>query len=169
VIASQRHAGLKLIAQAVVERDDQGQVHIHEPGRGGVGASTGVIAGGLLGLLGGPVGVLALMVAGGVAGGVAGHFIGRVIPAEDLRNIGQSLPLNSSGFIVIADATQSTRAIETMKAYTGNVVVVTAGSELSGIIGQAVLTDAPPPSDADSTAQAGAAPAAESQAPPASA
>jgi hypothetical protein len=37
VIASQRHAGLKLIAQAVVERDDQGQVHIHEPGRGGVG------------------------------------------------------------------------------------------------------------------------------------
>jgi uncharacterized membrane protein len=145
VVASQRRAGLKLITQAVVEREQDGNVKIHEPGRGGVGAAAGAVAGGLLALLGGPVGVLTLIVAGGAIGGVAGHFAGRVLPADDLRRVGQSLPLNSSGFIVICEDTEAEKAIDAMKQFTSaNVVVITAGSELSGVIGQAVAAEVEP-------------------------
>ncbi len=144
VVSSQRRAGLKIITQAVVERELDGNVKIHEPGRGGVGATAGAVAGGLLALLGGPVGVLTMIVAGGAIGGVAGHFAGRVLPAEDLRRIGQSLPVNSSGFIVITEDTEAEKAIDAMKRFTADVVVITAGSELSGVIGQAVAADIEP-------------------------
>ncbi len=153
VVASQRQAGLKLITQAVVERETDGNVKIHEPGRGGVGATAGAVAGGLLALLGGPVGVLTMIVAGGAIGGVAGHFAGRVLPADDLRKIGQSLPLNSSGFIVITEDTEAEKAIDAMKKYTADVVVITAGSELSGVIGQAVAADVQPVPGATAEAQ----------------
>jgi uncharacterized membrane protein len=144
VVSSQRRAGLKIITQAVVERELDGNVKIHEPGRGGVGATAGAVAGGLLALLGGPVGVLTMVVAGGAIGGVAGHFAGRVLPADDLRRIGQSLPVNSSGFIVITEDTEAEKAIDAMKQFTADVVVITAGSELSGVIGQAIAADIEP-------------------------
>ena len=51
--------GYDIIAQAVVEKTDKGKVKVHEPGRGGVGAAVGAAGGGLLALIGGPVGVLA--------------------------------------------------------------------------------------------------------------
>ena len=56
------------------EQDEKGKVHIHEPGHGGLGAAAGVVAGGLLGLIGGPVGVVRA-VGGGVVGGVAGQCL----------------------------------------------------------------------------------------------
>jgi uncharacterized membrane protein len=95
----------------------------------------------VLALLGGPVGLLAMMVAGGVTGGIAGHFMGRVIPPDELRKIGQSLPLNTSGFIVITEDTEAEKAIDAMKQYTANVVVITVGDELSGVIAQAVAAE----------------------------
>jgi hypothetical protein len=36
--------GYDIVAQAVVEQDAKGKVHIHEPGRGGVGAGVGAVA-----------------------------------------------------------------------------------------------------------------------------
>jgi uncharacterized membrane protein len=153
VIAAQRQAGLKLVAQAVVEREADGNVHVREPGRGGVGATAGAVTGGLLALLGGPVGVLTMIVAGGVIGGVAGHFAGRVLPADELRKVGQSLPLNSSGFIVITEDREAEKAIDAMKQYTANVVVITAGSELSGMIGQVVAGDVQELPQAQASAQ----------------
>jgi uncharacterized membrane protein len=163
VVASQRQAGLKLITQAVVEREADGNVKIHEPGRGGVGATAGAVAGGLLALLGGPVGVLTMIVAGGAIGGVAGHFAGRVLPADDLRKIGQSLPLNSSGFIVITEDTEAEKAIDAMKKYTADVVVITAGSELSGVIGQAIAADIEPLPGATAEAQPASSPSSPAQ------
>ncbi|MBV9357262.1 MAG: DUF1269 domain-containing protein [Chloroflexi bacterium] len=165
-MASQRQAGLKLVTQAVVEREPDGNVKIHEPGRGGVGATAGAVAGGLLALLGGPVGVLTMIVAGGAIGGVAGHFAGRVLPADDLRKIGQSLPLNSSGFIVITEDKEAEKAIDAMKKYTADVVVITAGSELSGVIGQAIAADVEELPGATSGAQTQSASSSQAQSAP---
>ena len=88
--AQQKLGGYKVVAEAVVIHDADGSVHIHEPGKGKKGAAIGVVAGGAIALLGGPVGVLALAVSGGVIGGVAGHFAGREIPKADLEKIGAS-------------------------------------------------------------------------------
>ena len=79
--ASQKLGGYRIVAEAVVERDDSGKVHIHEPGRGGAGGTIG--AGGLAGLFIGPLAVLLLAVTGGALDGVAGHFAGRALPVEE--------------------------------------------------------------------------------------
>jgi uncharacterized membrane protein len=141
ILAAQKRGGYRIVAQAVVERDPQGEVHVHEPGRGGVGGTVGAVAGGLLGLLGGPLAVVVLAVAGGTAGGIAGHFAGRAIPTEDLRRMGNELPPDSSGLVVLAEDTEAERMISDLGQYSAQIVTVEVGSELSGEIAVAVAAD----------------------------
>jgi uncharacterized membrane protein len=128
----QKMSGYRILAQAVVERNVQGKVTVHEPGRGGVGGTMGAVAGGLLGLFGGPLAVVVLAIGGGVAGGIAGHFAGRAIPAEDLRKFGDALPPDSSGLVVLAEDTEAERIVGELEGYAVDVVTVTVGDELSG-------------------------------------
>ncbi|HXZ03501.1 MAG TPA: hypothetical protein VEH81_01640, partial [Ktedonobacteraceae bacterium] len=67
--ASQKLGAYKVVAEAVVIREADGSVHVHEPGEGGKGAAIGAVVGGAIGLLGGPAGVLWLAAAGGALGG----------------------------------------------------------------------------------------------------
>jgi len=138
---SQKLGGYRLLVQAVVERDVQGEVSIHEPGRGGVGGTAGAVAGGLLGLLGGPFGIVAMAVAGGVAGGVAGHFAGRAIPADELRKMGNALPPDSSGLIVLLEDIEAEKVINELEGHQAEVVTLTIGDELSGEIDTLIAAD----------------------------
>jgi uncharacterized membrane protein len=141
VKAAQQPDGYRLLAEAVVIHTADGHVQIHEPGRGVVGGTIGAVTGGLLGLLGGPVAVLALAVAGGIAGGVAGHFVGRQIPAEDLKKLGGALPPNSSAFLVLVEDTDSEKVIKDLDRYNAQIVTLTVGDELSGAIETTVAAD----------------------------
>jgi len=137
--------GYAIVAQAVVEQTDKGKVKVHEPGRGGVGAAVGVVGGGLLALIGGPVGVLAMAAAGGVVGGVAGHYLGRPISKGDLKELGEQLPPDSSAFLLLLEDVYSEAVVDSMAGYSANVVTLTVGSELSGEIAsysQGAVSDA---------------------------
>jgi len=123
-----------IVAQAVVEQDAKGKVHIHEPGRGGLGATVGAVAGGLLGLIGGPAGLLAWAVAGGVVGGVAGKYLGRPIKKGDLQEIGEAMSPDSSAFLLLLEDIYSEGVVDSLKGYNANVVTLTVGDELSGQI-----------------------------------
>jgi len=123
-----------IVAQAVVEQDAKGKVHIHEPGRGGVGATVGAVAGGLLGLIGGPAGLLAWAVAGGVVGGVAGKYLGRPIKKGDLQEIGEAMSPDSSAFLLLLEDIYSEDVVDSLKGYKADVVTLTVGDELSGQI-----------------------------------
>ena len=126
--------GYDIEAQAVVEQTDKGKVKVHEPGRGGVGATVGAVGGGMLALIGGPVGVLAWAAAGGVVGGVAGHYLGRPIKKGDLKEIGEAMSPDSSAFLLLLEDTQSEGVVDSMSGYNANVVTLTVGDELSGQI-----------------------------------
>jgi uncharacterized membrane protein len=126
--------GYDIVAQAVVEQDAEGKVHIHEPGRGGVGATIGAVGGGLLGLIGGPVGVLAWVVGGAVVGGVAGHYLGRPISKGDLEEIGEAMSPDTSAMLLLLEDTYSEGVVDSLKGYNANVVTLTVGDELSGQI-----------------------------------
>ena len=139
--ASQKLGGYKIVAEAVVIREADGSVHVHEPGEGGKGATIGAVVGGAIGLLGGPVGVLWLAAAGGALGGVAGHFAGRSIPADDLKKIGEQLQPNSSAFLALVEDTDAEAVVNSMSGVNANVVTITLGDELSGTIAQAVEAD----------------------------
>ncbi len=127
--------GYEIVAQAIVEQDAKGKVHIHEPGHGVWGAVIGGTVGGLLGLIGGPVGVLALAASGAAVGGVAGH-LDRVIPKDDLEEIGEAMSPDTSGILLMLEDTYSESAVNSMSGYSANVVTLTVGDELSGQIAQ---------------------------------
>ena len=139
--ASQKLGGYKIVAEAVVIREADGSVHVHEPGEGGKGAAIGAVVGGAIGLLGGPVGVLWLAAAGGALGGVAGHFAGRSIPADDLKKIGEQLQPNTSAFLALVEDTDAEAVVNSITGVNANVVTITLGDELSGTIAQAVEAD----------------------------
>jgi uncharacterized membrane protein len=128
--------GYEIVAQAIVEQDPKGKVHIHEPGHGGVGAAVGAVAGGLLGLIGGPVGLLAWSVGGAVVGGVAGKYLGRPFSKGDLEEIGEAMSPDTSGILLLLEDTYSEAAVSSMSGYNANVVTLTVGDELSGQIAQ---------------------------------
>jgi uncharacterized membrane protein len=138
---SQRLGGYRIVAEAVVERDKSGKVHVHEPGRGGVGGTIGAVAGGLAGLFIGPLAVLLLAVTGGALGGVAGHFAGRALPAEDLEQIADALPPNSSAFVALVEDMEAEQIIDDMSDYRANIVTITVGDELSGEIDSVVAME----------------------------
>jgi uncharacterized membrane protein len=136
VMAGQKAAGYRVLVHAVVSVDEKGKVHISEPGRGGLGATAGVVAGGLLGLIGGPAGLLAWAVAGGTIGGVAGHYAGRVIKTEDLKNLGARMQPNTSAILALVEDEASEELINRMEGVGAHIVTLTIGNETSGELAQ---------------------------------
>jgi uncharacterized membrane protein len=133
--------GYRIVANAVVEVDDKGKAHIHEGGHGGWGAMGGAAVGGLLGLIGGPAGLLAWAVAGGVIGGFAGKYGGRAIPKADLEKLSAQMKPNTSAILVIIEDKGAEQLINQMAPYQAQVVTLTVGDETSGAIAQAVAAD----------------------------
>ncbi len=127
-----------VVAQIIVEQDEKGKVHVHETGRGGMGAVVGGAAGGLLSLIGGPVGFLSWVVGGAVVGGVAGKYLGRPIKQGDLKEIGEALSPDSSGFLLLVEDIYSEAVVDSLSGVNANVITLTVGDELSGEIAQFV-------------------------------
>ena len=128
--------GQMIVAEVIVEQDEKGKVHIHEPGHGTFGSVVGAVGGGLLGLIGGPAGLLAWTVGGAVVGGVAGKYLGRPFSKGDLEEIGEAMSPNSSAFLLLVEDINSESVIDSMEGYNANVVTLTVGDELSGQIAQ---------------------------------
>lgn len=156
--------GLYVHAWAVVEVDDKGKPHVHEPGKGGVGGTIGGATGALLGLVGGPAGLLAWTVAGAAIGGVSGHYMGRWIPANDLKQLAQEMQPNTSAIIALIENVAAEAMLNQMNEYGANVITLTVADEATGAVADAVAAGdkaATPASDA-TPASASSAPASDS-------
>lgn len=132
----QEEADNRIVADAVVEVDYEGKTHIHEPGKGGVGTAAGAVVGGVLGLIGGPAGLLAWTVSGAVIGGVAGHYLGQAIPKKDLEAFGEQLAPDSSAYLALVEEADTENIISDMAAYDANVITLTMGDDISGEIAE---------------------------------
>jgi len=131
-----------VVAQIIVEQDEKGKVHIHETGRGGLGAVVGGVAGSLLSLIGGPVGFLTWVVGGAVVGGVAGKYLGRPFKKGDLKEVGEAMVPDSSAFLLLVEDIYSESVADSLSGVSANVVTLTVGDELSGELAQFVAGDA---------------------------
>ena len=134
--------GYAVLAHAVVEVDDKGKTHVHEPGHGVLVGTVGAAAGGLLALIGGPAGVLGWAVAGGAIGGAIGHYFGRAIPVDDLKKLGEQMDPNTSAIVALVEDVASESVVDSMAGYNANVVTLTVGDEMSGQIAQYVAGQA---------------------------
>src|SRR5258706_5105068 len=88
---------------AVLTKDSDGKVRIKETAdmRAGKGATIGAIAGGVVGLLAGPVGWAAL--GGGVIGGLAAKLHDSGFPDDRLRQLAEGVTPNSSSLGAVID------------------------------------------------------------------
>jgi uncharacterized membrane protein len=134
--------GQLIVAEAIVSVDDKGKAHIHEPGHGVLGGAGGAVVGGLLGLIGGPAGLLAWTVGGAVVGGAAGKYLGRPFAKGNLKEIGEAMQPDTSAFLLLVEDWSSETVIDKMKGVNANVVTLTVGDELSGEIAQMVAGEA---------------------------
>jgi uncharacterized membrane protein len=159
--------GLKIISTAIVAVDARGKTHVHETGHGTKGATVGAVAGGLLGLVGGPAGLLVWAVGGAVIGGIAGKHVGRAIPESDLKTLGQQMSPNSSALLILVEDKDAEAIIDDMKGYSARIVTLTVADQISGEIATAVAGEVTVPDEgkgsAEPTAAAEAEPAAAAQ------
>jgi uncharacterized membrane protein len=135
--------GYKVIANAVVEVDEKGKPHVHEAGHGGWGAGVGLVGGGLLGLIGGPAGLLVWAVAGGAIGGILGKHMGRAIPAADLKQLAEQMQPNSSAILAMVEDKEAEALINSMVDYKAEVVTLAVGIEVAGEIAASTPYDRP--------------------------
>ena len=134
--------GQLVVAEVVVEQDEKGKVHFSEPGHGTMGGVVGAVGGGLLGLIGGPAGLLAWTVGGAVVGGAAGKYLGRPFSKGDIKEIGAAMSPDTSAFLLLVEDINSEVVVDSLKGYNANVVTLTVGDELSGQIAAAVAGEA---------------------------
>ncbi|HEX2189875.1 MAG TPA: DUF1269 domain-containing protein [Longimicrobiaceae bacterium] len=122
-------------ADALVSHEASGKVHMHDPGAAVMGGAFGVTTATILGLVGGPWVLLAMVAAGGLLGGIAGHFAGRIIPAEDLRRVGEALPPDSSAYLVLVEDHDVERVEAVFAGRAEGVLSLPVATELAGAMG----------------------------------
>ncbi|MCB0203629.1 MAG: DUF1269 domain-containing protein [Caldilineae bacterium] len=122
----------KVVAHAVVEVDENGKAHFHEAGHAVLGAGLGLVAGGLLGLIGGPAGLLAFAVGGAVIGGIAGQHHGRPVPTEDMERLTAQMQPGNSAYLVLVEESQVESLVDSMAVYEAQVVILSVSDEASG-------------------------------------
>ena len=99
---------------AVIEQDDDGDVHYHETGdmTTGKGAGIGAVVGGVIGILGGPAGIAIGAGAGALLGGLAAK--GDAGYSEDsLEQLGVALQPDTSAIVIIT----SSAFLKAMRTY----------------------------------------------------
>lgn len=100
-----KEAGLRHITAAIVEKDENGRVHVHEKTHAGkVAGTVGVIGGAVVGAIFPPAGVAILTdaVVGGAALGTIGHFAGG-LSRKDLKALGELLDQGQAAVIAVAE------------------------------------------------------------------
>ncbi len=130
--------GCEIEAEALVSRDRDGRVQLHERGAAGVGAALGIVTAGIVGFVTGPVLLLAMVVAGGLVGGLAGHFAGQVLPPDDLREVADALRPGSSALLAVVDSPHAPRLVAAFAAEGAQVLNVPVETEISSVLREGI-------------------------------
>jgi uncharacterized membrane protein len=95
---------IAVVAATVVSRDDDGTVHVRDVGvhTTGVGATAGVLIGGLFGLIFPPT-ILAGAIVGGASGGVIGKLKHRHDRSELADEVEKTLEPGTSGVVAVVE------------------------------------------------------------------
>lgn len=143
---------------AMVRRGDDERLHIqesHDMSAGRVAYGGGTL-GLLLGILGGPLGMLVGGATGAVIGGLSGKLIDTGIPDERLREIGALLAPNTSAIIAMVEPGQAQPLLAALAQGGGKTISNPLAADVPARL-RAVQTesesaaDTPPSSSGDTT------------------
>jgi len=136
-----RKGQYKVPAWAVVEVDEKAKAHVRQSGRGGVGAAAGAGVGVVLGLIGGPAGLLVWTLGSALVGGIAGKQLGHQFNADQLKALAVGMAPNSSAIVVVIEDRYAESAAVAMGEYDAKAVTVTLGDQLSGELASYAAVD----------------------------
>jgi uncharacterized membrane protein len=140
------HDTLHVQEAAVVVRDSEGKLKIQESHHVARGAVLGGIAGGVVGLLAGPVGWLAL--GGASVGALAQRLRDSGFPDDRLREIGQGLKPGTSALVAIVELRWVQELENELRAAAADIVTETLRDEVAAQLeqaGPAPSAASPPP------------------------
>jgi uncharacterized membrane protein len=124
----ERSDNLSLDDAAVVERDEEGKVHVKNETESGV--KVGAVGGGLLGLL---IASVFFPIAGVVIGAVAGALIGKSldtgIDKKFVKEVSDKLQPGTSALFVLVREGDPTIAMAALKPYKGTVLQTSLSPE----------------------------------------
>jgi uncharacterized membrane protein len=135
--------GVKEIA--VVRRGDDSRLHIeesHDMSAGRVAYGGGTV-GLLIGILGGPLGMLVGGAAGAAIGGIAGKVIDTGIPDDRLREIGALIAANTSALVAMVEPGQAESLRAALAQGGGTTLAQPLGADVPEQL--RAMQDAPPP------------------------
>ncbi len=114
----------KQMAVAVVRKGRDGKITSQEHGDISTRGATvaGVVVGGVLSLVGGPLGLLAAGAVGGAAGAAVGHVVDRGIPDRYVRDLGRALRPGASALVVLVKEDAESALLETLAPLDGRVL-----------------------------------------------
>jgi uncharacterized membrane protein len=127
-----RVADYRVAAWAVVEVDGRGKAHVRQSGHGGKGTALGMGAGAMLGLIGGPAGLLVWTLGGALIGGLAGKYMGHQFDPDALKALTMGMGPNTSAILVVIEDRLAQSVADEMGQFGAKVVTLTLGSQLSG-------------------------------------
>ena len=161
---NQKLAGVKVVAYAVASMNEKGKVNIKQGNEAKPVAGAGAIIGGVIAVLGGPIGLIASVIAGGLIGGVAGRFMGHKFQKEELEKLSEALTPSTSAIILVLEDTYAQGALNAMGDTDATVVDVVLGDETSGELAQLVAIGVDAPAVEENATPAADAPAAPADA-----
>lgn len=118
-----------------------GKAQVKQSGRGGVGAAAGAGVGVLLGLIGGPAGLLAWTLGSALVGGLAGKHLGQSFDADQLKALAVDMAPNTSAILVVIEDKLAQDAAKAMGEYGAKAVTLTLGDQLSGEVASFAAVD----------------------------
>jgi uncharacterized membrane protein len=134
-----RASHITLVDAALVTKDEDGTVHIHETKEvtTGKGAKRGVIVAGIFGLIYPPSLIVSVLAGGGV-GGLWGKLRDTGIKTGDMKEIAENLKPGSVALIVLAEPPSVPQIERAMEAWEGHMVRHGFTQEESDKVEQAV-------------------------------
>jgi uncharacterized membrane protein len=146
----------KVQAWAVVEVDDRGKAEVKQSGKGGKGAAIGAGTGILLGLIGGPAGLLVWALGGTLVGGLIGKSSGHAFDKDQLKAIAAGMVPNSSAIVAIIEDKEMEKVAADAGEMDAKIVTVTIGDQMSGEVAQFAAVDLGKDEPEEETPAAGA-------------
>ena len=137
----EKKADFDVKAWAVVRVDDKGKAHVDQTGHGGWGSAVGAGTGVLLGLIGGPAGLLIWALGGALIGGLAGKYLGHQFDEDQLKAASAEMEPNTSAMVMVIEDSLVEQVADEYGAEGGTIVVIDMADQLSGEFAEVAAVD----------------------------
>ena len=137
--AEQKKKAFTIKDAAIIQKDPSGKLRVKETADSGSGkgAGIGLLAGGAIGLIGGPLGLILWGATGALAGGVAAKLHDSGIKNDELRKIGDELKPGGSALVVVIHPNWTSTVEQELTAAGAQVSTVGLAAEIAEQLQQA--------------------------------